>query len=574
MKRGYFFHDVEVNTLNELALLYSQNFKEAITDVFNNTKKLVKFIRKRNIKLAKEVVDIIISTKYQNNAVTFIIFTLLDDKRVVINGEDIPFKTFVSYIKKYGPKHKGIYAFIEDLGITRTYANLNIDSNLCNDSYIIEKHIDDEFVYNYLSTYYEFDYVESLKSFIANVFIYDEECFRRALKVIKNERFLLVLAHKVGFKAVYNLYNSQMPIFDAIKLLQVEFEEADLKKLISDTFYWWLLDNYDKYNYNKESKGLAKQLKNCKKEYRHLLKKYSFNRYIDFCHKLYNLYIEFINQFRAQNIEVKAKYDVEEYVLDKYYCNTYICANFIRSHTVKLQVEQIDDANDDKDKKIESLEIDKILKKQTKFLKKLTRFLAFDVFFVLILTIEILLVNILPLFINSLDKYLPKVFFSLPYQILFVGMVIFALICCTILSIRINKSQLALSNLYLLQNNYDKSFNSTVKVSTNIEKINKNEAYNYKVAMRYHRIISMLGLLALAFISSVFAIYLTEFINNYFAIFYKNSNSLDTLRSLYPFIGLIIGALYGLFRKRKGAFTVIFIVFLTIILWCGLGLML
>ena len=70
MKRGYFFHDVEVNTLNELALLYSQNFKEAITDVFNNTKKLVKFIRKRNIKLAKEVVDIIISTKYQNNAVT------------------------------------------------------------------------------------------------------------------------------------------------------------------------------------------------------------------------------------------------------------------------------------------------------------------------------------------------------------------------------------------------------------------------------------------------------------------------------------------------------------------------
>ena len=102
MKRGYFFHDVEVNTLNELALLYSQNFKEAITDVFNNTKKLVKFIRKRNIKLAKEVVDIIISTKYQNNAVTFIIFTLLDDKRVVINGEDIPFKTFVSYIKKYG----------------------------------------------------------------------------------------------------------------------------------------------------------------------------------------------------------------------------------------------------------------------------------------------------------------------------------------------------------------------------------------------------------------------------------------------------------------------------------------
>ena len=37
------------------------------------------------------------------------------------------------------------------------------------------------------------------------------------------------------------------PLFYAVKYLSSLVDENELKKLISDTYFWWMYDNFDKY---------------------------------------------------------------------------------------------------------------------------------------------------------------------------------------------------------------------------------------------------------------------------------------------------------------------------------------
>ena len=158
--KPYFFNGESFNDLNSLALAYVSNFQEGIEDIYLNAKKLVKFVKNvtKNKELVKDVVSILAYSKYKNNALTFIIYTFLDDKKVYINGKEFTFKSFIEELKAF-PEIKNdniLYAFMEDYGISKTFAKEDENSKIAVDAFFIEKNYKDPFTYEYLVTIYDY----------------------------------------------------------------------------------------------------------------------------------------------------------------------------------------------------------------------------------------------------------------------------------------------------------------------------------------------------------------------------------------------------------------------------------
>lgn len=587
MAKKYIFNEIEYDSLNELGNAFSLDFEAAINQVFNNPKGLIKFVRSKNKKLAKEIASNITASKYQNNAITFIIFNLCDDKRVVINGEALSFKALTNRVKKYGPEHKAIYAFMEDLGISKTFAKLNIEPKLTNDSYFIEKNINDPFVFEYLSTFYEFDYVESLHGFISNVFIYDDERFRRASKIIKtNTRFNLIMAHRLGFKEVYLMRQEKMPLFKAIKHLKAEFNHDDLAKLISNTFFWWLYDNYDKYQYKGDSKDILKSLNKLKSQKKKLDKNYSLDKFVDLSSDLYELYLRFVDKMKEGLITVKKKFNAEEYTLDKLYCNTYICSNYMKDNPVKLSKENINeekpqveldengeeiinsrdenpDIIDDDDDVIQTMSNEipkKILKRRIKQASKLKRFVTFDILFTIASLILAVAGFILAPIIKIDDRSLDGVtVLDMPFFIIFILSILAGLVLAIVLAFKIKKTGKAIDDISMLSNFNASSANMTPKQEKIIQSLKENEENIRKRALCEHRIISTILCALLAFGICVAGIYFISIINVLIELpinwkeGYLDSNS----KIIYLLAGPAFGVAYGLLRRRKGALTII-----------------
>ena len=586
MAKKYVFNEIEYASLNELGNAFSLDFELAMEQVFSNPKGLIKFVRSKNKKLAKEIASNITASKYQNNAVTFIIYNLCDDKRVVINGELTTFKALTHKVKKYGPEHKAIYAFMEDLGISKTYAKLNIEPKLTNDSYFIEKNISDPFVFEYLSTFYEFDYVESLHGFISNVFIYDDERFRRASKIVKtNTRFNLIMAHRLGFKEIYLMRQEKMPLFKAIKHLKAEFNHDDLAKLISNTFFWWLFDNYDKYQYKNDAKDILKSLNKLKSQKKKLDKNYNLDGFVDISSDLYELYLRFVDKMKEGLITVKKKFNVEEYTLDKLYCNTYICSNYMKDNPVKLSKENINeekpkveldengdeiiatrdenpDVLDDDDDEIQTMSNEipkKILKKRVKQMAKLKRFVSFDILITLVSLVGVIAGVVLVPILGIFDTNEKIVIINTPILFVFIGAMVLSFILAIVLALKIRKTGKAIDDISMLSNFKLNDKNLTPKQEKIIQGLKENEENIRKRALCEHRILSCVLSVLLAFGACVFGIYLITIINSYIElpINWMDGYLKSSKQIIFILASPAFAVAYGLLRKRKGALTAI-----------------
>lgn len=349
--KPYTFNGIVYNDLNSLALAYIESFDEGIEDIYANSKALVKFVKDvtKNKELVKEVVSILAYSKFKNNALTFIIYTFLDEKAVYINGKQFTFNSFVEELKAHPEitNNNILYAFMEDYGISKTFAKEEENAKIAVDSFFIEKNYKDPFTYRYLTTLDSYIVDEAPYAKISTIAVNGEECFRRATKVAFDEDFQLGLAHKLGFKAAVDMHNEVNPLFKAIKLLREkrEVEDTQLKKLITDTFYWWLLDNLDKYLAVKnEAKDTFIRLIDLKKEYQSYIDKIlrkeitdiSLDLYADISRSIYLNYINFVTLFRDGKIIVKKRFSEEAYSFDKPYCRTYITADYMKNHVVKL----------------------------------------------------------------------------------------------------------------------------------------------------------------------------------------------------------------------------------------------
>jgi len=355
--KPYVFNGNEFNDLNSLALSYKENFDLGIVDIYENAKKLVKFLKERtnNRDRVKNLVDILALSKYKNNALTFVIFDFLDIKEVVINGETITFEEMIGIIKRNpNPENNVIFSFIEDHGITRCYERMEPTNKIFKDMYFVERYFDHEFTCKYLTTIFDFEVKESFAAKVQSIIIEKEECFRRATKLMKTDDFMLWIAHKYGFREAIKIANEKNSVFYSLKLLKSEIDEDELRKICYDSFFWWLYDNFEKYDYSKKAILIQKKLIDIKKEYSGYLQriekkdinKVSFDNFADISRSLYLSYLDFVYYLKDGSIVVNKKYDQSKYMLDKPYCYTYISEDYMRGKVIKLYAKPQEE-NDD-----------------------------------------------------------------------------------------------------------------------------------------------------------------------------------------------------------------------------------
>ena len=346
--KPYIFLNQQYTNLNELALAYKANFNEGINDIYSNTKKLLAFVKlnTKNKDRLKAIKDAIYLTRYKNNALTFVIFELLDIKEVVFNGKVITFKDFVILIKENPGLDNALFAFLEDHGISRTFEKMEPTLSCYKDIYYVEKYYNVDLTYKYLCSIFDYEIKERLEKKFMSIAIQNEECFRRATKFIKSDEFLLGVAHIYGFEAAINIFKDSNGVFYALKLFRNDkrndVEEDQLRRIVDDAFFWWLYDNFENYEAKGKAKNVFTRLKELKAEYSSFEHnsdnnvKISFEYYIDVSRKLYLYYLEFVHYFRLGLITPSAKVEASLFNLDKPYCMTYISEGYMRGRVIKL----------------------------------------------------------------------------------------------------------------------------------------------------------------------------------------------------------------------------------------------
>ena len=350
--KPYLFNGEKFQSPEDLVKAYIKDFELGVNDIYKNARKLYKFIKNTKSKeVAKEFLSLITYSKYKNNALTFVIFMfdMQEPKKVYICGKPLTFDQFLSYFKINGnDKNNALYLFLEDHGISRTYAKLPYtDQKLIKDSYYIEKYYDKDFTFSYLTTYYNFSLTDSLNGKVSSIAINGDECFRRASKVMASNSFILAISHKLGFKVGIEIANEVNPIFYTIKALRRmnETDEDLLRKLLNDTFYEWLLDNLDKYQIvKKDAKKTLKNLINVGDVYKkykikvlhHELDDISLDLLCDLHREIYLNYLNFVTLYKSGSIIVKNKYSNELYGFTKPYAMTYITLAYMNGRAIKL----------------------------------------------------------------------------------------------------------------------------------------------------------------------------------------------------------------------------------------------
>lgn len=595
--RKYEFNNEIYQDIDSLVQAFINNFEAACERLFIKPKKFVSFVKSFDKAKAKKVVEIFETTKYKGNVLSFIIFLLSKDPIVLVNGINLDFNNFIKVVG-LNRENKAINAFIEDGGISRTYATMDIDKKIPNDAYYIEKTFNDDFTYNYLANYLRIDYTENLNGFISNILINNDERFKRACEVVTSDNFQMVIAHKSNFKAAYTIRYSVNPVFDAIKMLSIEYNKADLSKIIDDTFYWWLLDNFDKYiYYKKEAVLLKNKLKKLKAT---SLKELTFDEHVELSRELYETYLLFADAFHKKEIGVNAKkFDVDQYTLDKPYCKTLICIDYMRKHPVtlttaeELKVQELEKAakaqeeakakgeelSDELKEKIEeldnSIEVEvikdetptqkeiKLSEKRTKRAKRMTKYIAVTtVLAAIIIALAYFALPLLPDKLLSFDVSKFKLVFEnnkefltlLTYASL--GVIVANLILMTVINIRNSLSQKAIDLFYKRESINKKETSLTTENKKALKYIDNNLEKIYKRIKRKERIITGLCLaLAGLVYSTLAAIVIIIFKLNTMVGIHKEDGIKTNMIYISLAISFGVGLLWGLLFKKKGAFS-------------------
>jgi len=590
--KKYKFNNEVYTDLESLSQAFINNFDIAVEEIFIKPRKLVSFIKSFDKQKAKKIVDIFESTKYKGNVVSFIIFTISKDPIVLVNGVNLDFNNFIKVIG-INKENKAIKAFMEDHGMSRTYATMDIDKKIPNDSYYIEKTFDDDFTYNYLANYLRVDYTENLNGFISNILINDDERFRRACEVVLSDDFQMVLAHKANFKAAYNIRYSQDPIFEAIKMLSFEYNKADLLKIIDDTFYWWLLDNYDKYiYYKKETLALKTRLAKIKKACQ---KELTFEERISYAKELYEIYLLFAEGYAKKEIGVNIKkYNLDQYALDKHYCKTLISVDFMKNHPVRLSTDEEIKAlekenalklakeakelgeelpkeeiagNEEiaieviKDERPNEKQL-KLANKRTKKVKSLTKsILTLSILLGILLALICFVIPLLPetIFNFSIKKFIDNYNSNQDKITLFTyasfGVILTNIILMFVITFRNAKSQKAYDLYYKHESISKKETNLSTQDQKDLRYIEKNYSKICKRIKRTERIITGVYLALSGALYSAFVI----------VIFYVYKSSLEDLKVYLALGGSFgFGLLLGLLFKKKGVFSALLVFIVSI----------
>ena len=584
--KPYIFNQETYLNLYDLSQAYIAHFDDAIQDVTTNGKELIKFIKSRvNDKdNFKKYIEIFETTKYASNIVTFLIFEMSNQKEIYISGVKMDLLTYLQALRENpDPANNILFGFLEDGGITKTFAVAGADKKLCKHSRAIEKNFRNPFTYKYLVSYYDYETKESLEGKVRSIAITNEENFRRFSKLASTESFLLSLSHRAGFTDTIEAIRDTNPTFQALKLLNrhKEVEEELLRRILDDTFFFWMLTNFDKYDYKPKASKIYRNYVEINKEYDSLMNQIktkkisaiSFDNYVDISKKLYDNYLYFISAFKNELITVKKKYEIEKYDPNKAYCKTYITADYMRGKVIKLYSEDAKpdvrinpltgepleeakaDALDDVSNDVPEL----VLPEDKKFYidvdnkkliqKKQYNFLLFTVVLSICAAFPLLaMVLISKLFKNGRLGVLGTnySYFLSSYGIYFVLGAYLLVVLCSLLALAFNKkSQYALKKYNHLVNDIEpKDFVEEERILYYEERTKE-----YKLARKTYQPLCFIILVLFSILVSYVAIFgylsLAVFVPSI-----KVSNATD--KYYLPFIlGTVIGFLYGLLFSKK-----------------------
>lgn len=613
--KNYIFLNNEYENLNDLAIAYKENFNEGINDIYANTKKLLAFVKSRtkNKDRIKAVKDNIYLTRYKNNALTFVIFELLDVKEVIINGKSITFKEFIELIKENPDKDNALFAFLEDHGVTRCFERLEPTMTYFKDMYYVERYFDHDLTYKYLCSLFDYDIKETLENKFISISIQNEECFRRASKYVKTDEFLLGVAHTYGFEAAINIARERNGLFYALILFKNDkrndIEEDQLRRIVEDSFFWWLYDNFTNYNVKGKACNVYVRLRDIKIEYDNYTKKtvgpvrVSFDYFMNISRSLYLCYLEFVYYYKKGLIVPNnKKVTVSEFELDKPYCRTYIAENYMKGRVIKLynpkpQVEEptinpltgeeivrdeqvdinLDDTSDETPIDEISLADEDIYKKEKKLVNKTNRFasaiICFSVLSLIISLAGIAIIVIPDLKLIYFENL--KDVISLRSIILFSTFSVLGIISGAILKYFESRKLSALIDLKYL-NSLSNGEKISLEEEMHLYRLSQNEEKLKKLAFSNSRLFSTIGAVLLCVVQAYVAvillkelsIVLTEALKldilNYFN--FKVYNDKMIAKLLCYLVMPVLAIPFAFFKKKRGTKFALLLVLLTFIM--------
>jgi hypothetical protein len=552
----YNFNNEEYSNLNDLALAFIENFDIAIDSVKTNYKKLLGFIKYCNRKIYKQALDVFYTSKYVSNVTTFFIYMFLDEKAVYINGKLHTIEDFVEGFRTNPELYK---AFIKDYGLERTYCRMYKDSNLALNAKDIRLNIDDEFVSLYISEYFKFDGLEAIKQYIA--LDDSNELFNNVNDSFKSNDFQLILAQKYGLKAVLTMREEHYPIFKGLKLVKEFFTLDEIANILSNNHLTWLLANFDKYSYKGKAKELNKKLKASKKLFNKNIKSKNIDSMIDQAYEVSLNYLSFIEFYGKKLIMPKKKVSKDQYDICINYCDGLISKACAEELSIKVFNEDLVSEIKIKNKK-EIVEINS--KKERKRINKLARYNRGLIFFDFIAIIYLAVAFGLSITENPIIK-LPLADHTL--DIVCIALAVLILFFAYSISRKIESSRNAYNKVVRLRNLYNKELEIPNK-EQEIKKLEAKDKKNLKRTLSSRRIRTALTCTMLSFVYSVL---LVSVFNNFLAstldqyVEWSNTYNVNSSAMMYVIIGPVLAFIYGLVRRRKGFFTNVLIILLSIV---------
>lgn len=332
--KSLIFKEAEYHDLNTLMIAFAQEFNEAMKVI--HSKSFLRFTKK--FKGANQTVrEILYSTKYLQNALSFLIYHFTEAHLIVVQGHH--FADVDAFISAYKQDPALFCLFIEEHGITRTFLKELTEEHLKLNFQTLERHQADVFAQKVIISYEDYDEIENIETLFHPLYLSTEEMFKTARELFLNEENQIFLAHKFSLEEVLVLRNKICPVFYGLQMIQGYFETETLKRILDTGYHIWILDHLKQYKWkSKNAKQLYKKLSVQKSLFLKLDKSSAtFTEYVTLHEQVYNLYLELVQLFVLGEV----KTNVLEYELNGAYCATFIPKAYMEHHPITLQPEEV-----------------------------------------------------------------------------------------------------------------------------------------------------------------------------------------------------------------------------------------
>ncbi len=328
--KPYGFNEKEYTDLNSLGIDFAGNLDLALEAI--QQKAFLKFVKKFKA-FKKQVLQILYETRYLQNALTFIIYTITEEHILMIGTRR--YSSFDSVYKDL-KTNEAMEAFIREKGFSKTILSTIEDEKLRMNLITLENNFSEEFAVDFIFNYFQYDEIDSLEQYIKPILLEEKEPFKRTLRLFKNREFLLHLGHKFYLQDILKLKHRGTPVFAGLKLLIEELPLETIEKIIQPKFCLDLLEHLKFYKFKStDAKLLRYNLKKYRKKINKKKEKFKdILHKIDFYEKLFDSYLEFVDLFKKGEIILKERDSGYDPMFP--YCDTYVGEQYTLDNDIEL----------------------------------------------------------------------------------------------------------------------------------------------------------------------------------------------------------------------------------------------